>query len=125
VRGLSKLLHDVSLATWREYFRFRLLSSTAPYLPKAFVDEDFAFNAGVLHGTPQIQERWKRGCTLVDEMIGEASGKLYVEKYFPPPAKARIDDLVGNLLKAYALSVDQLTWMSPATKVEALAKLRK
>jgi predicted metalloendopeptidase len=125
LRGLSKLLRDTPIATWRAYFRFRLLSSTAAYLPKAFVDEDFAFNSGVLHDTPQIPERWKRGCRLVDEMIGEASGKLYVEKYFPPHAKARIDDLVANLLKAYARSVDQLTWMSAATKVEAQAKLRK
>jgi putative endopeptidase len=125
VQGLSKLLHDTPITTWRVYFRFRLLSSTAAYLSKAFVDEDFAFNAGVLHDTPQIQARWKRGCRLVDGMIGEASGKLYVEKYFPSSAKARIDDLVANLLKAYAQSIDQLTWMSPATKVEALAKLRK
>ncbi len=125
LRGLSKLLQSVSVTTWRAYFRFMLLSSTAAYLPKAFVDEDFAFNGGVLHDTPQIQPRWKRGCALVDEMIGEASGKLYVEKYFPPQAKARIDDLVANLLRAYALSVEQLTWMSPATKVEAQAKLRK
>jgi putative endopeptidase len=125
LRGLSKLLQETPLTTWRAYFRFRLLSSTAPYLPRAYVDEDFAFNAGVLHDTPEIPARWKRGCMLVDEMIGEASGKLYVAKYFPPHAKARIDDLVANLLKAYAGSIEQLTWMSPATRTEALAKLRK
>ena len=125
LQGLSKLLQETPLTTWRAYFRFRLLSSTAPYLPKAYVDENFAFNAGVLHDTPEIPARWKRGCMLVDEMIGEESGKLYVAKYFPHPAKARIDDLVANLLKAYAASIEQLTWMSPATKTEALAKLRK
>lgn len=125
LHGLSKLLQKTPLTTWRAYFRFRLLSSTAPYLPKAFVDENFAFNAGVLHDTPEIPARWKRACRLVDEMIGEASGKLYVAKYFPHPAKARIDDLVANLLKAYAASIEQLTWMSPATKIQALAKLRK
>jgi len=125
LQGLSKLLQETPLTTWRAYFRFRLLSSTAPYLPKAYVDENFAFNAGVLHDTPEIPARWKRGCMLVDKMIGEASGKLYVAKYFPSYAKARIDDLVANLLKAYAASIEQLTWMSPATKTEALAKLRK
>jgi predicted metalloendopeptidase len=102
-----------------------MLSSRAPYLTKAFVDEDFAFNEGVLRGTPQIKERWKRGCELVDRMIGEASGKLYVAKYFPPQSKARIDALVGNLLKAYSQSIEHLDWMSASTKVEAQAKLSK
>ena len=125
LHGLSKLLQETPLTTWRAYFRFKLLSSLAAYLPKAFVDEDFAFKGGVLHDTPEIPARWKRGCTLVDEMIGEASGKLYVAKYFPPRAKERADDLVANLLKAYAQSIEQLSWMSPATKTEALAKLRK
>src|SRR5277367_1373051 len=125
LHDLSGLLKGTPLSTWQEYFRYRLLSSNAPYLSSAFVDEDFTFRQGVLRGTPKNQERWKRGCELVDELVGEASGKLYVAKYFPPKAKARIDDLVGNLLKAYAQSVDQLSWMSEATKVEARAKLRK
>ncbi len=125
LHDLSGLLKGTPLPTWREYFRYRLLSSNASYLSSAFVDEDFAFRQGVLRGTPKNQERWKRGCELVDDLVGEASGKLYVEKYFPPKAKARIDDLVANLLKAYAQSVDQLSWMSEATKVEARAKLRK
>jgi putative endopeptidase len=123
--GLSELLQNTPLATWKQYLRFRVLSSSAAYLTRAFVDEDFAFNEGVLHGTPQIQERWKRGCELVDRLMGEASGKLYVAKYFPPQSKARIDELVDNLLKAYSQSIDHLDWMSPITKVEAQAKLRK
>jgi putative endopeptidase len=125
LQGLAALLKDTSLAAWKEYFRYRLLSGSAAYLSKAFVDESFAFNGGVLQGTPKNQERWKRACELVDGSLGEVSGKLYVAKYFPPKAKARIDDLVGNLLKAYSKSVDQLPWMSAATKVEAQAKLRK
>jgi predicted metalloendopeptidase len=125
LRGLSDLLQNTPLAHWKEYLRFRILSSRAPYLSRAFVDEDFSFNEGVVRGTPQLQERWKRGCQLVDRLIGEASGKLYVAKYFPPQSKARIDELVGNLLKAYAQSIDQLEWMDPITKVEAQAKLRK
>jgi putative endopeptidase len=123
--GLSGLIKSTPLPAWKEYFRYQLLSGSAPYLTRALVDEDFAFTQGVLRDTPKNQERWKRGCELVDQLIGEASGKLYVAKYFPPKAKARIDDLVANLLKAYAQSVDQLSWMSEATKVEARAKLRK
>ena len=123
--ALSRLIKQTPLSVWKEYFRFRVLSGNAPYMSKVFVDEDFAFKGGVLHGTPKIPERWKRGCDLVDEMIGEASGKLYVAKYFPPNSKAAVDDLVTNLLKAYSASIEQLAWMSPATKVEAQAKLRK
>jgi putative endopeptidase len=122
---LSALIKNTPLTVWKDYFRFRLLTSSAPFLPKAFVEEHFAFDEHVLRGTPQIRERWKRGCELVDRLMGEASGKLYVAKYFPPQSKARIDDLVGNLLKAYAQSIDQLEWMSAATKIEAQAKLRK
>ena len=125
LQGLSALIESTPVATWRSYFRFRVLSSRAPYLTRAFVEEDFAFNQGVLQGTQQAPDRWKRGTRLVDRLLGEASGKLYVAMYFPPAAKARIDELVRNLLKAYAVSIDQLPWMSAATKAEAQAKLRK
>ena len=125
LRGLSSLIQSTPISTWTAYFRYRVLSSRAPFLTRAFVEEDFAFNQGVLQGTQQAPDRWKRGTQLVDRLLGEASGKLYVEKYFPPATKARIDELVRNLLKAYAASIDQLPWMSAATKVEAQAKLRK
>jgi putative endopeptidase len=125
LQGLSDLIQSTPAATWSSYFRYRVLSSRAPYLPRAFVEEDFAFNQGVLQGTQQAPDRWKRGTQLVDRLMGEASGKLYVAMYFPPATKARIDELVRNLLKAYAVSIDQLPWMSSATKVEAQAKLRK
>ena len=125
LQGLSGLIESIPMETWITYFRYRVLSSRAPFLPRAFVEEDFAFNQGVLQGTQQAPDRWKRGTQLVDRLVGEASGKLYVAKYFPPATKARIDELVRNLLKAYAASIDQLPWMSAATKVEAQAKLRK
>ena len=125
LQGLSNLIESTPLETWSAYFRYRVLSSRAPFLPHAFVEEDFAFNQGVLQGTQQPPDRWKRGTQLVDRLIGEASGKLYVAMYFPPATKARIDELVRNLLKAYAVSIEQLPWMSPATKQEAQAKLRK
>jgi putative endopeptidase len=125
LQGLSALLQSTPVDAWRAYFRYRVLSSRAPFLPHAFVEEDFAFNQGVLQGTQQVPDRWKRGTQLVDRLMGEASGKLYVAKYFPPATKSRIDDLVRNLLKAYASSIDQLPWMSAPTKLEAQAKLRK
>jgi putative endopeptidase len=125
LQGLSGLIESIPLTTWRTYFRYRVLSSRAPFLSRAFVEEDFAFNQGVLQGTQQAPDRWKRGTQLVDRLVGEASGKLYVAKYFPPATKARIDELVRNLLKAYAASIDRLPWMSAATKVEAQEKLRK
>jgi putative endopeptidase len=125
LQGLSQLIDTTPLATWRAYLRYRMLSARAPFLTQAFVAEDFAFNQNVLHGTAQIKERWKRGCELVDRLMGEESGKLYVAKYFPPKTKARVDELVGNLLKAYAQSIEELPWMSAPTKVEAQAKLRK
>ncbi len=125
LQGLSALMQSTPIAVWRSYFRYRVLSSRAPFLPHAFVEEDFAFNQGVLQGTQQPPDRWKRGTQLVDRLMGEASGKLYVASYFPPATKARIDELVRNLLTAYAASIDQLPWMSAATKVEAQAKLRK
>jgi predicted metalloendopeptidase len=125
LRGLSALIESTPIATWQSYFRYRVLSSRAPFLARAFVEEDFAFNQGVLQGAQQPPDRWKRGTQLVDRLIGEASGKLYVAKYFPPATKARIDALVRNLLSAYASSIGQLQWMSAATKAEAQAKLRK
>ena len=125
LQGLSGLIESTPIETWRSYFRYRILSSRAVFLTHAFVEEDFAFNQGVLQGTQQAPDRWKRGTQLVDRLMGEASGKLYVAKYFPPATKARIDELVHNLLKAYAVSIDQLPWMSATTKVEAQAKLRK
>jgi putative endopeptidase len=125
LQGLSSLIESTPIETWSSYFRYRVLSSRAPFLPRAFVEEDFAFNQGVLQGTQQPPDRWKRGTQLVDRLVGEASGKLYVAMYFPPATKARIDALVRNLLKAYAVSIEQLPWMSAATKAEAQAKLRK
>jgi putative endopeptidase len=125
LRGLSDLFQYTPLATWKSYFRYRVLSARAPYLPHAFVEEDFAFNEQILQGTQQPPDRWKQGTRLVDRLMGEASGKLYVAKYFPAATKLRIDELVRNLLKAYASSIDQLSWMSAATKTEAQAKLRR
>jgi putative endopeptidase len=123
--GLGKVITNTPLPVWKAYFKWRLLSAAAPYLSKAFVDERFAFTGGVLRGVPENQPRWKRAITLLDGSIGEALGKLYVAKYFPPQHKARMQALVQNLLEAYRRDIDTLDWMSAETKVGAQAKLAK
>ena len=123
--GLGKVMSSTPLPVWKAYFKWRLLSTSAPYLSKSFVDERFAFTGGVLRGVPENQERWKRGITLLDVSLGEALGKLYVAKYFPPQNKARMQALVLNLLEAYRRDIDTLDWMSADTKVGAQAKLAK
>jgi predicted metalloendopeptidase len=123
--GLGKVMTRTPLRLWKAYFKWRVLSASAPYLSKAFVDERFAFTGGVLRGVPENEPRWKRGITLLDESMGEALGKLYVAKYFPPENKARMQALVRNLLEAYRRDIDTLDWMSAETKVGAQAKLAK
>ena len=125
ITGFNQALQVTPLAVWKSYFRWHLLADYAPYLSKKFVDENFAFNGTVLSGIPRIEPRWKRGVNLVNQSIGMAVGKLYVAKYFPPSSKVRMEQLVGNLLKAYRQSIATLDWMSPATKKQALIKLAK
>jgi putative endopeptidase len=123
--ALSKVMTGTPLPVWKAYFKWHLLSASAPYLSKAYVDERFAFAGGVLRGVPENLPRWKRGIALLDGSIGEALGRLYVEKYFPPQHKARMQALVQNLLEAYRRDIDTLDWMSAETKVGAQAKLAK
>jgi predicted metalloendopeptidase len=101
------------------------LQVAAPYLSKPFVDESFAFNSTEVRGIPENKPRWKRGIALLNGAMGEALGKFYVDKYFPPQNKARMDALVRNLLTAYAQDIDTLDWMSAETKRGARAKLAK
>ncbi len=108
---------------WKAYLRSHLLHAYAPYLGAEFVDARFAFAGTALSGTTENLARWKRGVALVQQSAGEAVGKLYVATYFPPASKARMEALVANLLAAYRESIGSLTWMSAATKREALAKL--
>lgn len=124
VSDVGQLFVEVPLATWKSYFRMRLLSAFAPYLPAAFADAHFAFEQGVLQGIKRPPERWKRGVGLVDRLMGEASGRLYVERHFPPESKRRADAMVANLLAAYGRAIERADWMTPATKGEAQAKLR-
>ncbi len=125
LKGFAATVDAVPLDTWKAYFKYRVVSSTAPYLSKPFVDEDFAFEGRVLSGTPEDLPRWKKGVGTVEAAIGQGLGKLYVARWFPPENKARMDDMVRNILAAYKQSIDGLDWMGPDTKREAQAKLAK
>src|ERR1700730_6914915 len=96
--GLDQLMTATPLPVWRAYFKWHVLLAAAPYLSKPFVDERFAFKGTVLSGIPENRARWKRGIALLDDAMGEALGKLYVQKYFPPENKARMESLVRHLL---------------------------
>ena len=123
IAGTARLVKSEPLASWKDYLTLRLLSATAPYLPKKFVDARFAFYGTALTGTPENKERWKRGVDEVTGAMGEAVGKLYVAKYFTPETKAQADELVKNLLVAMGQRLDGLAWMSAETKAKAKAKL--
>ena len=121
--GVEGMLVDERLDQWKSWARWHAISSLASYLSSAFVDENFDFYGRVLNGTPALKARWKRGVSFVESAMGEAVGKLYVARHFPPAAKERMDNLVANLLAAYRQSISTLTWMSESTRAEALDKL--
>jgi len=123
--GLASLLTDEHLPAWRDWLCWQVIHGAAGYLSDAFVQEDFAFYGRTLSGTPQLRERWKRGVALVEQAMGEAVGRVYVGRYFPPGAKERMDVLVANLLEAYRQSIEELEWMGPDTRERALEKLGK
>jgi putative endopeptidase len=120
---LGELLGEVDVETWRDYLRFRVISGYAPYLPAEIDAENFAFYGTTLTGAPQQRPRWKRGVDVVQQSLGEALGEEYVQRHFPPENKARMLELVDNLLATYAESIDSLEWMSADTKAQARAKL--
>ncbi|MEJ7599658.1 MAG: M13 family metallopeptidase N-terminal domain-containing protein, partial [Kofleriaceae bacterium] len=120
---VSGLVARQPLATWKDYLAFRTIESAAPFLSKAFVDENFAFYGTTLSGIPRPRDRWKRAVDSTTGALGDAVGKLYVDKYFPPSEKARVQDMVKNEIAAMARRIDQLAWMAPATKEKAKAKL--
>ena len=125
IAATGKLLAEAPLDTWKDYLRFHALSAAAPFLSKPFVEEAFAFNGRVLSGQPENQPRWKRGVDLTTGALGEAVGKLYVAKYFPPAAKQQADLLVKHIIAAMDQRLAHLTWMDPKTKAEARAKLAR
>ena len=121
--GIAALVGSASFDDWRAYLSFHVLEHLGRFLPQAMVAEEFHFNGTVLQGTPQLSARWKRGVNATNTALGDAVGKLYVERYFPPEAKAQIKALVDAELKAFAQRLDHLTWMAPETRAQAHAKL--
>ncbi len=122
---LAEVLHDVPLDDWKLWLELRVVSSAAPFLTAALVEQNFDFYGRTLSGTPQQRERWKRGVSLVESSLGEAAGQLYVERHFPPEAKERMLELVGNLIEAYRRSISDLPWMGEDTRRRALEKLER
>jgi predicted metalloendopeptidase len=125
MKAVDAIVADTPVATWKEYLTFGLISEYAGGLSTPFADSQFEFSGKVLAGRQQQQPRWKRGVTEVEQALGEPVGRLYIEKYFKPEAKARMDALIRNLLAAFKVGIDELEWMSPQTKLQAQAKLAK
>lgn len=123
IAGMSKLAASQPLQAWRDYLAFHAVERGAPFLSKAFVDEHFAFNGQVLNGTPQQRDRWKRGVDFTSAALGEAIGKQYVQRHFPPEYKAQAEEMAKNVLTAFGQRIDKLEWMTPETKAEARKKL--
>jgi putative endopeptidase len=123
--GLSSVYSESNLDGLKTWLSWNVISSKAAYLSQDFVDERFAFYGTKLTGAPVNRARWKRAVSLVEGSLGEAVGKIYVEKYYPPEAKAKMDQLVDYLIQAYRESIQELAWMSDETKKKALVKLDK
>ncbi|MGL5406960.1 MAG: M13 family metallopeptidase [Propionibacteriaceae bacterium] len=122
---LQKLMSIENLSAWKAWLRWRVLEAFASCLSDAFVQENFSFVGTTLSGTPELEPRWKRGVRRVESILGEAIGKVYVERHFSAVAKERMDVLVANLLEAYRRSIIDLNWMTAETKTQALEKLSK
>lgn len=121
--GLGGLLADDRLDEWKAWLTVKVVHGLAAYLTDEIIDENFSFYGTELTGTPSVRERWKRGVSLVEGSLGDAVGKIYVERHFPPAAKAAMDELVANLIEAYRQSIEKLEWMGADTRKKALDKL--
>jgi putative endopeptidase len=123
--AIAKAFAATPVAVWRDYLTVRYLSAFAAYLPRAVDDAEFAFAGTVIQGRTAQLDRTTRGARLLDAQMGEALGKIYVRKYFPPEAKAKIQALVRNLLVAFEEDLKTMTWMTDATRAQALDKLHR
>lgn len=123
--GMGKLLTEENLKSIRYWLAWQVINSAAPFLSDEFVNARFDFYGKTLTGQPELKARWKRAVASTESTLGEAIGQIYVKKYFPEAAKARMDELVGWLVEAYRQSISNLDWMSDETKAKALEKLGK
>jgi putative endopeptidase len=122
-KGLQQQLDSASLATWKTYLRWRVVHAAAPFLPNAFVNEDFEFYGRALEGAKELQPRWKRCVGFADDRLGEAVGQRYVEATFPPESKQRMSKMVAALEQALRTDIEDLPWMGEATAKRAVQKL--
>ncbi|HWK34920.1 M13 family metallopeptidase, partial [Sphingomonas sp.] len=123
IADAGKLVETTPLSTWQDYLAFHFISDNAQYLPKAFDQANFEFFSKTLRDVPEQRARWKRGVRLINNMLGEAVGQIYVARHYPPESDRQMGELIGNLRAAYADELKQLKWMDDATRTEALAKL--
>lgn len=123
--AVNGLLETISLEDWKSYFEWHIISRSASFLNKAMSEENFRFYQGILSGVKEQEPRWKRGVNVINGVLGEVVGKIYVEKHFKPEAKERMNELVENLRKAYGVGIQELEWMGEDTKKQALDKLAK
>ncbi|MCA0216641.1 MAG: peptidase M13 [Actinobacteria bacterium] len=123
--GLETVLTAENLPAWRDWLAWQVIRSNAAYLSSDFVETNFDFYGKTLTGTPELRARWKRGVSLVEGALGEAVGRIYVERHFPEAAKTAMDVLVANLVEAYRQSITGLEWMGEATRARAIDKLEK
>jgi len=121
--GFAALWQSEPLEDWKAWLTYHVVSDRAPYLTQEIVEANFDFYGRTLTGAQELRDRWKRGVALVQGVLGEAVGEVYVERHFPPTHKARMDELVANLVEAYRESITGLEWMGAETREKALAKL--
>ncbi len=123
-KGVAALVGSTDLATWKDYLAFHHINHFSSALPKAFVDQRFAFYGTALSGTPQQSLRWKRALGATNAALDEPVGHLYVDRYFSAADKARVSKMVANIVSAFSKRIDKLDWMAPSTRAQAQAKLR-
>jgi len=123
MKGLNTMLEEYTLEDWKTLLTWKVIDRAAAYLSDDFVNQNFAFYGKVLSGKQEMEPRWKRALNTTSKGMGMALGKMYVNKYFPPEAKARVEELVANLKKAYKSRIRNVSWMTDATKEKALEKL--
>ncbi len=121
--GESALVASTPLDTWKDWLAYHMTEEYAPVLPKALVEERFAFFGKVLLGTPEQRPRWQRGVVIVNQRLGDDVGKIYAQRYFSPQAKAQVQAMVADIIASFRKRIEALSWMDPATKAEAQAKL--
>jgi len=121
--GESALVASTALETWKDWLAFHLIEAYGGILPKEFGEERYNFFGKVLSGTPEQRPRWQRGVLVVNDLLGDAVGQIYAQRYFPPEAKTQVEAMVANIIASFRKRIEALSWMDPATKAEAQAKL--